>query len=758
MKNRNETVIAKTDFDLDRGCGKTPLRGTAVLYGDRAEIKTSGEALVLDTSRAVSYRINRGIGCVSLEAVTDDGYMLICRGTMEYFDNFCRCQKRMNAYLKKRSGGASAAEAAGAEGHNAPNQGSDTNIGSDSASGADTCGGAAPDSVGAGRICPKCRRPLPPGSTVCPKCAPKKQYLRRLWKMAKPYHGYIYSSVVLYFIIAGLQMLHPYVNRILVDDYIKADTMPVPAQYIIVVAMLLAVQVAARLLTMLRSYLQNISASKIIVMLRSVTFEKIESMSLSRISKRTSGELINRVTGDTGQIQQFISSEIGSSAENILMLVGITVLLITYDWRLALMVLLPAPLVMLSHRLMWEYLGKRYGRQWMLRSRASTVLHNAFSGIRVVKSFGTEEYEKERYDSAISEERKTQTSNETFFALTWPVTSFFMGLGEFFLLYFVGNKILDGTMTLGEMQQFSIYVSMIYGPLRWMSGLTRRLSYTMTSVAKVFDVIDEESDVSDKAGAVDTDACGEIEIDNVSFGYDGAAEVLKNVDLTIRPGEMIGIVGRSGVGKSTLINLIMRLYDPDEGAIRIGGVDIRDIKQESLRHHMGVVLQETMLFGGTLYENIAYAKPGASAEEVVNAAKLAGVHKFAVRLSDGYDTVIGEKGYTLSGGERQRVAIARALLHDPRILILDEATSALDTETEKDIQDALQKLIAGRTTIAIAHRLSTLRNATRLVVLDKGTVAEVGTHMELMKKKGLYYELVMAQRQMSKMVRVQPSA
>lgn len=553
-------------------------------------------------------------------------------------------------------------------------------------------------------------------------------------------------------------MLHPYVNRILVDDYIKADTMPVPAQYIIVVAMLLAVQVAARFLTMLRSYLQTLSASKVIVMLRSVTFEKIESMSLSRISKRTSGELINRVTGDTGQIQQFISSEIGSSAENILMLVGITVLLITYDWRLALMVLLPAPLVMLSHRLMWEYLGKRYGRQWMLRSRASTVLHNAFSGIRVVKSFGTEEYEKERYDSAISEERKTQTSNETFFALTWPVTSFFMGLGEFFLLYFVGNKILDGTMTLGEMQQFSIYVSMIYGPLRWMSGLTRRLSYTMTSVAKVFDVIDEESDVSDKAGAVDTDACGEIEIDNVSFGYDGAAEVLKNVDLTIRPGEMIGIVGRSGVGKSTLINLIMRLYDPDEGAIRIGGVDIRDIKQESLRHHMGVVLQETMLFGGTLYENIAYAKPGASAGEVINAAKLAGVHKFAVRLSDGYDTVIGEKGYTLSGGERQRVAIARALLHDPRILILDEATSALDTETEKDIQDALQKLIAGRTTIAIAHRLSTLRNATRLVVLDKGTVAEVGTHMELMKKKGLYYELVMAQRQMSKMVRVQPSA
>ena len=711
-----EKTIAEIGFDLDRSDGVRRVEGRVRFFGDRIELSQDGETSVIPAGDISEYRLTRGVGSVMLEAVQNGEYVLICRATMEYAEVLGICQKRMNAYLR----------------------------------------GSAPKKEWLSRsacVCPKCHRPLPPGSSRCPRCAPKKQYLRRLWKMAKPYRGLIYASVLIYFMVAGLNMLAPYVNRILVDDYIKAETLPVFSQYVIVVAMLLLVQLSSRLLTMLRSYLQAVSANKVIVMMRSVTFEKVERMSLSKVSKRTSGELMNRITHDTADIQQFISSETGTAIENILMLAGISVLLFTYDWRLALMVLMPAPLVILSQRLMWNFLRSRYGRQWTLGARSNTVLHDIFSGIRVVKAFGMEKAEHKRYDDVIYAESRTQADNETLFAVIYPVTSFLMGLGEFFLLYFVGNRILDGTMTLGEMQQFSSYVAMIYGPLRWMSGLPRRLSRTMTAVAKVFDVIDEENDVTDKADAVNTDAQGVIDIENVSFGYESSSEVLKNINLSIKPGEMIGIVGRSGVGKSTLINLIMRLYDPDDGVIKLDGVDLRDIKQESLRHNMGVVLQETMLFGGTLYQNIAYAKPDASPEEVINAAKLAGVHKFAVRLPDGYDTVIGEKGYTLSGGERQRVAIARALLHDPRILILDEATSSLDTETEKDIQDALQKLIAGRTTIAIAHRLSTLRNATRLVVLDRGTVAEVGTHSELMKKKGLYYELVMAQRQMSKMAK-----
>ena len=306
-------------------------------------------------------------------------------------------------------------------------------------------------------------------------------------------------------------------------------------------------------------------------------------------------------------------------------------------------------------------------------------------------------------------------------------------------------------MTAGQMSQISSYSSMIYAPLATLLRVPRMFLHMLASLTSVYELLDEPVDVADKADGVNvTSLRGSIALEHVSFSYEDAEEVLHDISLRIEPGDFVGLVGKSGVGKSTLINLILRMYDVTEGCIQIDGNDIRDIPQRVLRSHMGVVLQENFLFAGTVYQNLTYAKPEAAREEVIQAAKAAGAHEFIIHLPDGYQTQVGERGHSLSGGERQRIAIARALLHNPRILILDEATSALDTETEKLIQDALQVLTRGRTTIAIAHRLSTLRNATKLVVMDHGRIAEVGTHDQLMEREGIYYSLVMAQREMSR--------
>ena len=314
--------------------------------------------------------------------------------------------------------------------------------------------------------------------------------------------------------------------------------------------------------------------------------------------------------------------------------------------------------------------------------------------------------------------------------------------------------ILGGQMQLGELVQFTTYVYMLYGPVQWLTTLPRVLAQARVSAGKVFEVLEEQNDINDGEQARDIEIKGDIEFKNVYFGYKAYNPVLKDISFEIKSGEMIGIVGHSGVGKSTLINLIMRLYDPTGGTVLIDGTDIKNISQNALRSQVGVVLQETFLFNGTVLDNIRYAKPDATFEQVVTAAKIANCHDFITRMPDGYNTIVGERGYSISGGERQRVAIARAILHDPKILILDEATASLDTQTEKQIQDALDRLIQGRTTIAIAHRLSTLANADRLIVLDKGKVAEIGTHSELLRRKGVYYRLVMAQRQTAKLAKV----
>ncbi len=660
-----------------------------------------------------SFAVNRGIGCVSVEAeLTAGDTVVIARGdnvSLDLFTSACGDLTRLkNGVLT-----------------------------------------GSPRKYQTGAVCPKCGRPYMHGSKMCMHCTGKSSYIKRLLKIASPWRLTIIASVILYFVAAAVNLIPPYLNKILVDKYINGVN-PVLVGFVGVLASIFAVNVLGILLNSSRSLLMLKAGTGLVARLRQITFDKIQALSIAKINARTSGQLIHRVSHDTQVIKDFLVHQLGEIIQMLVTLVAVGAFLFFYSWKIALLVLCPLPLIVFLNRFVMSRLHKYFKLHWVTSSKASSVLHDTFSGIRVVKAFGKEQKEITRFGEASGKERDVSIRTSTFTGSIMPLLGFILGIGEFFILFYVGNEILGGRMTLGEMSQFSSYVAIVYGPLRWISRLPDIISRTSTSVVKIFEIIDEENEIPDAAEPVEIDIDGRIDFENVSFSYDEGTPVLKELSFSIEKGEMIGIVGRSGVGKSTLINLVMRLYDPQLGTIKVDGVNLKDISQASLRSQMGVVLQETYLFSGSIYNNIRYAKPTATRDEVIAAAKLSGAHKFIVKLPDGYNTNVGEKGYSLSGGERQRVSIARALLRDPKILILDEATSALDTETEKEVQDVLYKLTRGRTTLAIAHRLSTLRNADKILVLDRGRLAEFGPHEELMKERGIYYELVMAQRQMSK--------
>ncbi len=597
--------------------------------------------------------------------------------------------------------------------------------------------------------CTDCDAPLPARGEACPLCGSGAQPFRYIMEWVRPYRGRAILLIACTFLSVGAQLIPPYLTKRITDDLVGGAGLDSLGFWILFMSLAFAVSIIARLAAnVINAWL----SSRIITNVRAQLHAKLQRLAMAYHQRHESGELVSRVTHDTQKLQHFLIDGMPYVLVNSVAFIALAVVLLSLDWVLAICVFLPVPLLIGGGAWFWSRLIPMSHKEGNRVGIMHSSLSESIRGVRAVKATVQEKRRQDDFEENNEVLWSTRFHMESYWFGFFEAMAAAMALGSIAIWWLGPQRIGPDGLSVGDLIAFVGYAALFYGPMQWFAAIFHWMTDAMSGAQRIVQVLNHQEVDIDKKDAQSVDrAKGHVEFENIRFSYRSGKEIIKGIDLDIPAGSMIGLVGKSGAGKSTIINLLCRFYDPDVGVIRIDGMDLRDVKYDDWRRQIGIVMQDPFLFNGSIAENIAYAKPEADFADIVAAAKAACAHEFICDKEEGYDTIVGEGGVSLSGGEKQRIAIARAVLADPPVLILDEATSAVDSETEADIQAAIARLVAGRTTIAIAHRLATLREADRLVVIEDGRVIETGTHAELMAKPdGHFAHLVHLQTEINK--------